>query len=295
MQMRIVIILVTGLIASACSSGATSDEPRIVATTTILGDVVREIAGDAVAVEVLMPVGADPHEFEPSAKQVAAMESATLVVANGLGLEEGMSSVLEMVEADGVPVLKIGELETSRYFEDGHADPHVWFDPERMANAATVVAARLADLAPGAADWAARGDAYAQKIVDTQTEMTRVFDEISQDRRKLVTGHMAFGYLADRFGFSIVGVVIPGGGTLGEPSAADLAALVRTITDEKVPAIFTETTESPTLAETLAQEVGHDVQIVTLYTGSLGAPDSGADTYLGLLLTDANRITDALK
>ncbi len=293
--MRIVLILVSALVATVCGTPTGSNGSTIVVTTTVLGDFVRQIVGDAVTVQVLMPVGADPHEFEASAQQVAAMEKASLVVANGLGLEEGMASVLDAVESDGVPVLKIGELETPRYFSDGTPDPHVWFDPVRMANATTAIGAKLAEVVPEVADWTAKGEAYAQEIRTTEETMRSLFDQIPVDRRKLVTGHMAFGYLADRFGFSIVGVITPGGGTMGEPSAGDLAALAQTIVSEDVPAIFTESTESPTLADALAKEVGRDVKVVSLYTGSLGAPGSGADTYLGLLLTDAHTITDVLK
>lgn len=293
--MRIVPILVSAVVAVSCSGPAGSEGPSVVVTTNVLGDIVRNVAGGAVSVEVLMPVGSDPHEFEASAQQVAAMEQASLVVTNGLGLEEGMASVLQTMEVDSVPVLKVGELETPRYFADGNADPHVWFDPVRMANAARAIAAKLDDVAPGVADWAASGEAYAQEILSTEATMRNLFDQIPDSRKKLVTGHMAFGYLADRFGLEVVGVVIPGGGTMGAPSAGGLAALARTIVDQHVPAIFTESTESPVLAQALANEVGQDVQVVSLYTGSLGAQGSGADTYLGLLLTDAQRITDALK
>lgn len=293
--MRIVLITVVAILLGACASPRMSDRPSIVVTTTVLGDFIHEIAGDEVAVHVLMPVGADPHEFQASARQVAAMESATLVVANGLGLEEGMKSVLDLVVADGVPVLEVGELVPPLRLPDGSPDPHVWFDPVRMADAANAVAAKLAEVAPDVTDWVARGDAYAQRILAVQATMNGLFDRIPADRRKLVTGHMAFGYLANRFGFEIVGVVVPGGGTMGEPSAGDLAALVEAIVAENVPAIFTDTTQSPRLADALTHETGRDVQVVALYTGSLGAPGSGADTYLGLLLTDANRIMDALK
>jgi len=285
------------LFGSACSSSPVDDRPIVVATTTILGDIVREIAGDELNVQVLMPVGVDPHEFSASAKQVAQMESAVLVVANGLGLEEGLTSVLDAVMADGVPVLKVGDVVTPRYFENGRPDPHIWFDPERMAVVARKIADRLAQVDDGLspADWSSRGGAYAARILDTEAEMERRFGQISPERRKLVTSHMAFGYLADRFGFEVVGVVIPGGGTLGETSASALGSLAETIVAEDVPAIFVETTVSPRLSETLAAETGRDVKIVTLYTGSLGAPGSGADTYLGLLLTDTERIVDALK
>ncbi|NIA25266.1 MAG: zinc ABC transporter solute-binding protein [Gammaproteobacteria bacterium] len=299
MKMRTVIILaiLLSLIGSACGNSAVDDRPTVVTTTTILGDIVREIVGDELNVQVLMPVGVDPHEFSASAGQVAQMESAVLVVANGLGLEEGLSSVLDAVMADGVPVLRVGDVVTPRYFENGQPDPHIWFDPERMAVAVRKIAERLAEvddrLSP--ADWSSRGDAYAARILDTEAEMKQRFGQISPERRKLVTSHMAFGYLADRFGFEVVGVVIPGGGTLGEASASALGALAETIVAEDVPAIFVETTVSPRLSETLAAETGRDVEIVTLYTGSLGAPGSGADTYLGLLLTDTERIVDALK
>lgn len=289
--------MVLGLVAAACGAPPTTSRPTIVATTTILGDVVRQIVGDAADVEVLMPVGTDPHEFSASARQVGSMQTAVLVVANGLDLEEGLTSVLDGLEGDGVPVLRIGDLIEPRRFEDGRPDPHIWFDPERMAVAVRGIAERLAQVDDTLAgdEWGARGERYAQQVLDTEQRMQKLFDGIPQERRKLVTSHMAFGYLADRFGFEMIGVVVPGGSTLGEPSAAALADLVEVIQREQVPAIFTETTTSPKLSETLAAEVGHDVKVVTLYTGSLGEPGSGADTYIGLLETDARRITDALR
>ena len=299
MKMRTVLITVVAVsvVASACSGPIVDDRPTVVATTTILGDIVREIVGDELNVQVLMPAGADPHDFSASAGQVAQMESAVLVVANGLGLEEGLSSVLDVVEADGVPLLRIGDVVVPRLFENGEPDPHIWLDPERMAAATRAIADRLASvddaLSPG--EWASRGDAYATRILETEAEMARRFDQIDPDRRKLVTSHMAFGYLAARFGFEIIGVVVPGGSTLGESSAAALGALAETVIKEGVPAVFAETTVSPRLSETLAAETGREVKVVTLYTGSLGAPGSGADSYLGLLLTDAQRIVDALK
>jgi zinc/manganese transport system substrate-binding protein len=114
------------------------------------------------------------------------------------------------------------------------------------------------------------------------------------DRRVLVTNHDALGYFADRYGFEVVGTVIPGISTQAAADAADFAALATTVRDRGVPAIFAETTSSTALADALAAEVGRDVAVVTLYTGSLGPPDSGADTYVGMLETDAHRIADAL-
>lgn len=288
--------MLVAVVASACSSAAVDDRPTVVATTTILGDVVREIVGEELDVQVLMPIGADPHDFSASAGQVAQMESAVLVVASGLGLEEGLTSVLEVVESDGVPVVRAGDLVEPRMLENNLPDPHFWLDPERMSVAVHAIADRLAEvdahLSPE--EWKGRGDSYAERIKTTEVTMEQRFRTIDPDHRKLVTSHMAFGYLADRFGFEIVGVVVPGGGTLGESSASALGALAEAVVAEDVPAIFAETTVSPRLSETLAAETGGEVKVVTLYTGSLGAPGSGADTYLGLLRTDAQRITDAL-
>ena len=296
MRMRIV-LTITLLLSGACSGPVAGGRPTVVATTTILGDVVSEIVGDELDVEVLMPVGVDPHDFSASARQVAQMESAVLVVANGLGLEEGLTAVLGAVESDGVPIVRAGEVAEPRVLENGAADPHFWLDPERMIGAVGAIADALAQvddrLSP--AEWASRGDSYASRIQETEAQMKRSFDQISPNRRKLVTSHMAFGYLADRFGFDVIGVVVPGGGTLGETSAAALGDLAAVVLQEDVPVVFAETTVSPRLAETLAAEAGRDVRVVTLYTGSLGAPGSGADTYLGLLLTDAQRVADALK
>lgn len=294
--MRIIIVLVAAVLVTACSGGAAPSEgrPTIVATTTVLGDIARHVAGDDYDVEVLMPVGADPHDFRPSAKQIASAQNATLVVANGLDLEQGLGDVLANLERDGVPVFRVGDVIEPRLFDDGRPDPHVWFDPERMAVAVERLGDRLAELDPSV-DWQARAKGYADQILATEQQMRDIFSVVPQDHRKLVTSHLAFGYLADRFGFRLVGVIVPGGSTLGEPSAAALAALADAIREEDVPAIFVESTASPKLAEALAAEVGRTVAVVPLYVGSLGEPGSGADTYLGMLLTDATRIADALQ
>jgi zinc/manganese transport system substrate-binding protein len=283
------------LLLGACAGTPTVDErPTIVATTTILGDVVSNVVGDAFNVEVLMPVGADPHDFRPSAKQIAVARDATLVVANGLDLEQGLTEVLEGLERDGVPVFRVGEVIEPRRFDDGRPDPHVWFDPVRMAEAVERLGDELDRLDPSQ-DWVARSEAYAGEILQTEAAMRDIFSAIPPERRKLVASHLALGYLADRFGFEMIGVIVPGGSTLGEPSAAHLAELAAVIVEQDVPAIFVETTVSPKLAEALAAETGRAIAVVPLYTGSLGEPGSGAETYLGMLLTDAQRIADALR
>jgi len=274
--------------------------PRVVATTSILGDVVGRIVGEGV--EVLIPVGADPHSFEASARQAAALREADLVVVNGLGLEEGMGGVIRAASAEGATVveaaafitpLPIAPLTTSAG-EQGW-DPHLWTDPRRMADVVTGLGEALAAADPACAPrWRAAAEEYRQELLDLDAGIEALVSGIPAERRKLVTNHQTLGYFADRYGFVVVGTIIPGGTTLAEPSPADLATLVETLRREGVRAVFAENTRPADLARTLAAELGEQVTVVALYTDSLGGPGSGAETYLGMMRTDAERIAAAL-
>jgi zinc/manganese transport system substrate-binding protein len=169
----------------------------------------------------------------------------------------------------------------------------VWFDPTRVAAGALLIADALASV-DTSVDWNARAEEYGAQLLRVDAEVGAELMRVPAGSRKLVTNHDSLGYLANRYGYEVIGTVIPGGATLASPSSADLAALVSVIEDEGVPAIFGESTEPALLAEAVADEVGHGVVIVELFTGSLGAEDSGAETLLELLLTDAQRIAAAL-
>jgi len=283
---------------------AASGDVTIVATTTIVGDLVQRVAGDEAAVEVLVPRGADPHEFQASAQQAARLRDADLVVSSGLGLEQGLEDVLAGAAADGVSVLELGPSLDPRPLDpdaedhgedhgDGAGlDPHWWLDPIRAARAVELVAERLGTIADG--DWEARAEAYVAELQALDQEIERGVAEVPAERRKLVTSHESLGYFADRYGFEVIGVIIPGGSTAAEPSAAGFAQLVEAIRREDVPAIFGETTVSTGLSESLAREVGRDVQVVVLYTESLDDPGTPADSYVGMMRTNLERIVDAL-
>ncbi len=287
-------VLALTLLAAGCSGGDGTDRRLVVATTTVLGDVVSAIAADRVEVEVLLPVGADPHDYRPSSRQVATLLEADLVVANGLGLEEGLEDILQRAVDDGARVVQIaGSLDPIPFGSarsDG-LDPHVWLDPVRMARAAHLIGEALTDVYPGE-DWAAAAGEYADRLLKTHEEIEGLLAGVAV--RKLVTNHGALGYFAARYGFDIVGTIIPGGATLAEPSSADLAALVAIIDREGVAAIFVETTEPSLLAEAIAAETEQEVAVVELYTESVGEAGSGADTLIGMLLVNAERIAGAL-
>jgi zinc/manganese transport system substrate-binding protein len=283
----------------------------IVVTTSILGDVVRNLVAGAGAVEVLMPMGADPHSFQVSASQAAALRRADLVVVNGLGLEEGMGDAIEAAAGDGVPVVVAasfvealtlalvtdGERPAAGDGEGGHGtlDPHIWTDPVRMADVVAGLGEVLAAADPACPErWREGAAAYRQELLGLDEEIEAVLEVVPAERRKLVTNHAALGYFADRYSFEVLGVIIPGGDTLAAPSPADLAALVQTLEREEVRAIFTETTAPADLAIAVAAELGDAVAVVALFTGSLGEPGSGAETYLAMQRTNAERIAAAL-
>ncbi|TSD62485.1 zinc ABC transporter substrate-binding protein AztC [Aeromicrobium piscarium] len=278
---------------TACSGGPS--DGGVVVTTNILGDVVQEVAGDDVEVTVLMPAGADPHSFEISAQQAAAVENADLVVSNGLGLEEGVQHVVDAAEADGVPVLAVGDLVDPLEYREGASagqlDPHFWTDPARMNLAVEHVTEALeehAGIEPGEG-----AVAYLDELTDLDRHMREAFDAIPDDRRSLVTNHHVLGYLADRYDFEVVGAVIPSGTTLASPSAADLDSLATAITENGVPAVFADSSQPDRLAQVLADTAGIDVQVVSLYSESLTA-DGEAATYLGMMRANTDAIASAL-
>ncbi|MCH1881662.1 zinc ABC transporter substrate-binding protein AztC [Agrococcus sp. ARC_14] len=284
---------------SGCSAQATADDrPSVVVTTNILGDVVGELVGDQAEVTTLMRPNADPHSFEISAQEAAAMETADLIVANGLGLEEGLTQHVEAAAAAGVPLLEAGaHVEVLDYAADdaSGADPHFWTDPTQMATVVDALGAALAEI--DGIDDAALSQAvagYADQLDALDAELGARFGAIPDARRALVTNHHVFGYLAERYDFRIVGAVVPGGTTLAAPSASDLADLAGAIQEAGVPVLFAESSQPDRLVQVLAEEAGVDIRVETLFTESLTEADGGAATYLQMMTANADRITAAL-
>ncbi|MFO7961912.1 MAG: metal ABC transporter substrate-binding protein [Nitriliruptoraceae bacterium] len=323
--------------SAAAAAGEDAAPPLVVVTTTILGDIVENVAGGEATVEVLMPLGADPHAFEVSAQQAALLRDADLVVANGLGLEEGLLDAVAAAEEEGARVLEVGpaldpmpfegpdghededehghededehghedddehaeegEDEHAEEGEDAHAhegglDAHVWMDPVRMAEAVDLIATAFTEVADG--DFLARGASYRAEVEALHEDIEAMIATVPEADRKLVTNHFAYGYYAQRYGLELLGTVIPAATTEAETSAAGFAELIEIVEDAGVSAIFASTTESTSLAEAIAGEVGRDVQVLSLYTGSLGEDGSGAETYVGMMMTSTERIVEGL-
>jgi zinc/manganese transport system substrate-binding protein len=289
--------------------------------------------GEDATVAVVMPAGADPHEFQPSARQAAEMREADLLVTNGGGLEAGLDSTIEGAEDDGVAVFTAldhvdplpgaagSEHAEGDHAEDDHTedddgtgsagddddehdhdghdhgdiDPHFFTDPARMAVAAEALTAALVAESPelDTAVLRERADAYVAELRALDAEVEETVATVPDDRRVLVTTHDVLGYFADRYGFELLGSVLPSVTTEGAPSAADIDALAGAVEETGVPAIFADASAPTDLADTLADEVG-DIEVVELHTESLGETGSGADTYAGMIRTDAERIAAAL-
>ena len=311
-----VLLSLFALVAAACGTPAPTDATNpeggitVVTTTVILGDLADSVLGDDGEVEVLMPAGADPHDFTASAAQASLLRSADLVVANGLGLESGMIDVLEAAEAEGSNVLELAERldplpfgAGSEHDEPEHEgddqegddhegdDPHFWLDPLRVADAVDLIAAALHEIEPNH-EWEQRADEYRSEIERLHAEIEATLDSIPAERRKLVTNHDAFGYFAERYDFEVVATVIPGGSTMAEPSAAELGELVEILEREDIRAVFADTTSPATLAEAAAAELGDTVEVYELFTESLGPDD--VDGYQAMMLANAGIIAGAL-
>lgn len=294
----VVALLPTTTVACGGADSAAPGEPtrpEMVVTNSILGDVVREVVGDEASVEVIMPLGADPHELSPSAGQAEAMEGADLLVVNGAGFEQGLLDVIAAAADAGTPTFTFTD-HVDLVQTDGADDPHFWTDPTRMAAAVQALSIDIAELdgvdRQAIAD---RAERYIGRLVDLDVDLVEALEPLSGDQRTLVTNHEAFTYFAERYGFEVVGAVIPSSATGAEPSAADLEDLAETVEAEGVPAIFAETTSPERLAKAVAEASGDDVEVVALFTESLGEAGSGAETYIDMLRTDADRIVAALR
>ena len=272
---------------SACSSDASSTSEsgaattldtatpmNVVVTYSAIGDVVSRLVGDAAAVTVLIPNGQDQHDFEPSAKDVETINNASLVVSNGLDLEEGLEDSLLQAEKSGVPMFHIAdhvtlldaaEKEEGHEGEEGHdgeedhghgtEDPHVWLDPETLAESIPALAKAL-QLATGK-DFAAEATVVVGELTALSAKVREIMTTV--DECKLVTGHDSLGYFAARYGCTVVGAVIPGFSTAAEASAGSLADLKVVAQENGVKAIFTELGTPADVAAQIAKEVGVDV------------------------------------
>jgi ABC-type Zn uptake system ZnuABC Zn-binding protein ZnuA/ABC-type Mn2+/Zn2+ transport system permease subunit len=287
-------LAVTALLVAGCgSSGSGNGQLQVVATTTQIGDFVREVGGDAVSVDQILQPNTDPHEYEPRPSDVAGAAEAKLVFASGDGLDGWIEQVVsdsgseaEVVDLGAVvPERLPGEssgAEASRY------DPHWWHDPRNAEAAVAAIERQLSAADPShRREFERNARAYLAELRDLDAGIGRCMDSIPAARRKLVTDHDAFGYFADRYGIEVVGAVIPSQTTQAQPSAKDLSALADTIERERVEAVFPESSLSASVAEAIADQTGASADY-SLYGDTLGPEGSDGATYLRMEAANAN-------
>jgi zinc/manganese transport system substrate-binding protein len=288
--------VVAGALLTSCSSAPVA-APTVVATTPILGDITSQITACAGGTSItLMPNGADPHDFAASSRQIAQLEDATLIVANGLGLEAGLADALTSARDDGANVLEVGAKLDPMYLPGPTRtpDPHIWFDMSRMATATELIGAKLAD-ATGDRRYLDCSQQVASRIASAEEAVRTTLESVPADKRILITDHDALAYLAAKYDYRIAGAVVPSSSTLAEPSSADLAALAEQVSSLGVPAIFSNVNQPQALADAVAAEAGTHVRVVPLYVESLGTPGTPEDSYIGMMQYDAQTIADALR
>jgi ABC-type Zn uptake system ZnuABC Zn-binding protein ZnuA len=274
---------------------------RVVATTSIVGDVVANVGGEAVELKVLLPSSADPHGYVATPRELAEASEASLLFLSGFGLEEGMGGTLEQLAVD-VPIVSVSEgvqgVPLAGGAEEPHGaggiDPHVWFDPTIVMQWTRNAAAAMSARDPANREiFQANADTYVESLGILDAWIKESVAAILPAQRVLVTDHFVFGYFARRYGFEVVGAVVPAYSSSASPSPQDLADLLGVIQEHDVKAVFVGLSANPDAAQAVAQDAG--VQVVPLFTESLSDAGGPADSYIGMLEYNVNAIVEALR
>ena len=275
-----------------------ADLPVIAVTYSVIGNIVSQLVGDNATVNVVIPDGQDPHDFQPSAKDIETINNAALVVSNGLEFEEGLEEVLENIAKSSGNIFMVGEHITVRKIDDGddhgddhhdddkHADgdPHLWLSPATMLEMLPALTTALSEAV--GADLSAEATALTTKLQDLDGQVESIINSLGECN--LVSGHDEMGYFADRYGCNVIGAIIPSFTTTSEATAGELAELKLLVEQYKVRAIFTGLGTSPDTASQLAKELG--IKAVTLSTHYL----DGVTNYQEFILNLTNQIAEAL-
>lgn len=305
--MRRALLLGLGLSLGTASAASLS----VSATTTVVADFVKAVGGSRVSVNVIVPAGGDTHSFQPTTSVIRRLASSRALFANGAGLEPWLPRL--KAAAPKVPLTELtrglklhradhgheehGAPEEAGHGQGGHGDldPHAWWDPTLAAGYVRNVQAALTRLDPaGKATYANRAAAYLGQLQALDAYAKEQFAQVPAARRRVVTNHDSLGYLARRYGLTVVGTVLPGGGTEREPSARELAALVQAVKKSGARVILTENAVNLRLAQTLARETGARVA-PPLYTDALGPRGSAGETFLKAFRHNVDTVVRALR
>ena len=288
---------------SDASQATAADLPDVIVTYSVLASIVRELVEGVADVVTIIPDGRNPHDFEPSAKDIEAINNAAFVVANGLGFEQGLDASLEKLRDEKGPVFFVGERVTVREMAEGHGDgddhsddhhsddhhgdgdPHVWMSPATMIEMLPELADELGAVL--GTDLSASLAAVTADLTALDAEVAAIMSGVK--KCELVTGHHEMGYFAERYGCELIGAIIPSTTTTAEASAGELAKLKEVILEHGTKVVFVTLGTPQAVAAQIAKETG--ASLVELPTDSMGT----ATSYAEFMKSIANRIADALK
>lgn len=289
---------------------AVGERLRVVATSTVVGDVLSFVGGNEIELTILMPFNVDPHGFEPTPDDLRALTDAHVIFINGYGLEISLYEILQTV-AESVPIISLStgisaldldsevghSVATELLQQDGDpqlvVDPHVWFDPTNVVHWVKRIETSLSQLDPDSSSkYEEHAETYVIFLNNLDEWIVEQVDQISSTERILVSDHNVFGYFAQRYGFEYVGAVIPMFSTAADPSAKEIADLEQKIAQLGIKVIFIGEASNPDLAQTVAADTG--VQLVRLYTGALSDPEGPATSYLNYMQYNVAKMVKAL-
>jgi zinc/manganese transport system substrate-binding protein/manganese/iron transport system substrate-binding protein len=290
-----VLTLAVSVVTVACAaqpgSSPSGSGVRVVTTTTVFADIVKNVGGSRLAVVSIVPPGVGPEDYEPRTEDSKKLADAQLIVSNGIGLDDFLDGLISttaskaarLVLGEGIPAIET----------EGEPNPHFWLDPSLVVeHYVPRIVAKLTELDPaGKATFDENASGYVKRLQELDTALKAKVAEVPAGQRKLVTFHDAFPYFARHYGFELIGVIVENVGQ--DPSAGELADLVDKVKAANVKAVFSEAQFSPKLAQTLADETGVTKVVTTLYNDALGDPP--ADTYVGMMTWNVDQVVAALK
>ena len=286
--------ILTLLFVAVLTSCLGSPPPDILTTTTILADIARNVAGDQLVAESLVPFGADPHSYQPVPQDTKKINESKVLIVNGADYERSLAPLLANAGAKKESIEASAGLRLITDPENNQVDPHLWLDPSNVIVYVDNIREGLTQFNPEGADlYEANARAYITQLQELDAWINGQVAQIPPQRRVLVTNHDSLEYFAQHYGFKVVGTVVDSFNSDASPSAEQMADLIDRIKLFEVPAIFLDTADNPALAEQIASETGAKV-VTDLHFESLteGAP---AGTYIDMMRYDVTKIVEALK
>ena len=294
------VVLVLSLLLALWNTLEAASPIRVIATTTVVADLVKQVGGDLVVVESLMADGVDPHSYRATPRDIDRLVRADLIVSNGLHLEGKLAELLERIGRKR-PFVAVGNaVPKNELLSIGNDlfDPHIWFDAKLWSYCPSAVAAALSQLdSRAASEYRQRAEKYSKDLLELDKNVKRKFKEIPPQRRVLITAHDAFRYFGRAYGLEVIG--IQGTSTESEAGLADMNQLVELVVQRKIPAVFVETSVSDRNVTALIEGAaarGHSVRLGgRLYSDALGPAGGGGDTLEHALLANVDTIIEAFR